>query len=85
MEELAYLGKPFNPLTPLASGPNFVTYLDTPMSGINVNTKAAVDIRFVDIYVDKELSRHVDKDFRMSTKIKKKNKKTVKNKEKHED
>ena len=33
---------------------------------------AVVDMRFVDIYVDNELSRHVDKDFRMSTKIKKK-------------
>ena len=30
-------------------------------------TNAAVDMRFVDIYVDEELSRHVDKDFRMST------------------
>ena len=37
-----------------------------------LTTKAVVDMRFVDIYVDKELSRHVDKDFRMSTKIKKK-------------
>ena len=34
-------------------------------------SKAVVDMRFVDIYVDKEFSRHVDKDFRMSTKIKK--------------
>ena len=36
-----------------------------------VGTKAVVDMRFVDIYVDRELTRHVDKDFRMSSKMKK--------------